>query len=733
MRRSGVYCFLVMLFFAGATSAQPLAVAAEKVVFGGESTFPPLEWIEDGKPQGFNVDLGHAIAAAGGKRVEYRLAPWPEVMRGLQDGGIDVVAMYRSEARERELLLTDAYYYLYHGIFGRRGSKPVTTPKALSQRRVAVLESSFAYLHLRAEVPDAIAVTFPTELATMESVGAGLADYALLTPLSAERMIEQRGYDLVQHGTPFWPVAYVFAVRKDRTDLAAWVRESLIKVNATGRYSEIYESWKEALVPTGSGEMRWRTFATTTAILLGLLLLSAFWYLSLKRLVRLRTEELSLALRNKERAQEELTQLARYDSATDLARPAHFITEVNARMEEARRRAQNEAQELLIVKLVDLNEVVRTFGFARANEIISSFARTIRGISPLVSAYLGRGVFAIYMNGVGSEAAAQRLVSEFKATRSAFPVRIGCGSAQWPIHGADADALMAKAEIALVASTQHKRMWTRYDQRLEPNIRNLDIVAAFAKGTVEGLFPVFQPQLNLATGELDGAEVLARWNHPDYGVIEPSLFVPTLERAGLIGMLTTMMIDHACRVEKLLLDRNLACAISVNVSAQDLIELDVVRIVQDAARRHGVDASMLRVELTETNVASDPERIRSVLTSLLEAGVTASVDDFGTGYSSMSYLSSFPLSAVKIDGEFVTDMLNNPRHKSIVRTTIAMAKELGMSTVAECVEDESTLKALVEAGCGSAQGYHVCPPLSEVEFVERLNSSRSSLPAANNT
>jgi EAL domain-containing protein (putative c-di-GMP-specific phosphodiesterase class I) len=250
----------------------------------------------------------------------------------------------------------------------------------------------------------------------------------------------------------------------------------------------------------------------------------------------------------------------------------------------------------------------------------------------------------------------------------------------------------------------------------------LDIISLFIDGNVQGLYPVFQPQLDLRTGKILSAEVLVRWQHPRLGMVPPNVFIPLLENSGLIEQITAQMIDEAVRVAVLLRKRDLPCCISVNVAAYDLVETNLADIISQALVRYQGLPSDIKLELTETSVAAEPQRVKKVLADLSEQGIYASVDDFGTGYSSLSYLSLFPIRELKIDRSFVGDMLDNPRNHSIVRSTILMARELGLVTVAEGVEDDQTLQLLKKNGCDIAQGYVISRPLPEAEFIDYMRA-----------
>jgi EAL domain-containing protein (putative c-di-GMP-specific phosphodiesterase class I) len=232
----------------------------------------------------------------------------------------------------------------------------------------------------------------------------------------------------------------------------------------------------------------------------------------------------------------------------------------------------------------------------------------------------------------------------------------------------------------------------------------------------------YQPKVDLRSGLLTGAEALIRWRHPTQGLIPPGRFIPMLEHAGLTHWVTRWVIEEA---GAMLQRTGLAAAgfrISVNLSPQDLMEPDLVDfIVRSLAPP--MPAGSLWLEITETGLIHDPVRMRETLAYLHKAGARFSVDDFGTGYASLSYMSEFPVDEVKIDRSFVGDMLGNERHYIIVRSTIALAHELGLPVTAEGVEDKATLDALIGMSCDTGQGFFFSRPLEEESLLEFLATS----------
>ena len=473
-------------------------------------------------------------------------------------------------------------------------------------------------------------------------------------------------------------------------------------------------------VPASKDHMKWMLAGVAgLALVLGLL---AAWQVALRKVVATRTRELREAMGKMEKAEAALQASANYDSATRLAKPSHFIDQLE---HEVFRRlgASGVNKELMMVRLLDLDAMVCALGFSHAERVVMALASHLTALPQSRAAYFGRGVFAVCMETSDGSAFIDRMERSLASGQPGALARLAGGSAYWPKDGTDAALLVRRAETALAVSVQRKRKWTMYQSQLEPDPRELDILTSFTSGDTAGIYPVFQAQLDLATGKLKTAEALVRWKHPVHGELPPSAFIPILENSGLISRLTELMVGHAIRVACLLARQGVPCAVSVNVTVHDLIESDLVAMIKASLRTHGGRAEYLRLELTETGVASDPQRVTEIMGTLRELGILFSIDDFGTGFSSLSHLSKFPVHDLKIDQSFVTDMLRNERHKSIVRSTIAMARGLGLATIAEGVEDSATLECLREEGCGLAQGYFISRPLAEKDFIGFMQAS----------
>jgi len=228
----------------------------------------------------------------------------------------------------------------------------------------------------------------------------------------------------------------------------------------------------------------------------------------------------------------------------------------------------------------------------------------------------------------------------------------------------------------------------------------------------------FQPQINVQTNKLIGAEVLVRWQHPVHGLLFPDSFIELAESSGLMGALSSKVIDMAIQKISGMQEDGFSLPLSVNVSASNISSLELPEDLSKAIQHYQLDPGLLTIEVTESALMGKLVTSLDILTRLRMKGFALSIDDFGTGFSSLSQLHKVPFTELKVDRTFVMAMDSDDEAKAIVKTCIMLGHELNMKVVAEGVESEATLKMLKELGCDIAQGYHIARPLSEDDFQE---------------
>ncbi|MEZ0211044.1 MAG: putative bifunctional diguanylate cyclase/phosphodiesterase, partial [Methylophilus sp.] len=213
-----------------------------------------------------------------------------------------------------------------------------------------------------------------------------------------------------------------------------------------------------------------------------------------------------------------------------------------------------------------------------------------------------------------------------------------------------------------------------------------------------------------------GGEALIRWVHPEKGMIFPDQFIPFAEQTGIISEITNWMLQRACQVLADYRSQGLYMSLAVNLSTRDLNNMQLPEQIEALLKTHRLDAKALKLEITEGSLMQDPERAETVVRKLAMMGLHLAIDDFGTGYSSLAYLRQLPVQELKIDRSFVMFMDKNAGDASIVKSTIDLAHNLGLTVVAEGIENEEVLGQLAKLGCNEGQGYFIGKPMPEKDF-----------------
>lgn len=303
-------------------------------------------------------------------------------------------------------------------------------------------------------------------------------------------------------------------------------------------------------------------------------------------------------------------------------------------------------------------------------------------------------------------------------------ITVSIGVASYPADGNELHTLIKNADTALHHSKRNgQNHYSLYSHRMNArSLERLTLENSLRKAlSADEFFLCYQPQVNLDTGKIIGAEALIRWHHPEKGIISPEGFIPMAENTGLINSIGEWVLLEACTQMKKWLDQGFALKrMAINLSSVQFQQTDFMKIIREVIASTGLLSSYVELELTETSVMRNAERSISLLHDLREEGMALSVDDFGTGYSSLSYLKRFPINALKIDRSFIQDLQSNPDDAAITFSIIAMAHNLNLKVIAEGVENEEQLKLLRLHHCDEGQGFLFGHPLVAEEFIKLL-------------
>jgi EAL domain-containing protein (putative c-di-GMP-specific phosphodiesterase class I) len=308
-----------------------------------------------------------------------------------------------------------------------------------------------------------------------------------------------------------------------------------------------------------------------------------------------------------------------------------------------------------------------------------------------------------------------------------FTLTGSIGVALYPDDGASFDALLRNAESAMLAAKQAGRGCYRFhqarldDTQLLPRIRLDHAMRQALAGQRFRL--AYQPQVDLASGRVVGAEALIRWRDPDLGEVPPGQFIPVAEDTGFIVAIGDWVLAQAVRQAAHWRASGVDMTVAVNVSALQFQQADFVERVAAVLAAEGLPGHLLELELTESILVRDADEALQRLTALSRLGVHLSIDDFGTGYSSLSYLKRFPIERLKIDRSFVRGLPADDSDVGIVRAIVQMARALNLDVVAEGVETEPQRRFLMDAGCQLFQGFLFAPALDAASFEQRARAS----------
>jgi len=389
---------------------------------------------------------------------------------------------------------------------------------------------------------------------------------------------------------------------------------------------------------------------------------------------------------------------------------------------------------VMILDLDDFKEVNDTLGHQHGDLLLVEVAaRLTAAVGAAGSvARLGGDEFAILVPDSGDENRVMRIGRrvlrslEQPVSLDGLEVEIGgsMGIALAPAHADDSAALLKRADMAMYDAKTSTRGLRLYEPELDTNNpRRLTLVSELRSALQNGEIQVHvQPQGRLSSGQVVQVEALARWCHPELGNIAPDEFIPIAERSGLIGPLTTYVLDSSLAAVAQWRAAGIDIGVAVNLSTRSLHDADLVEEVDRLLRRHGVPAHRLTLEVTESSVMADPARAVALLHRLRDLGVRLSVDDFGTGYSSLSYLKRLPVQEVKIDRSFITSLREGGEDVAIVRAIVDLGRHLGLEVVAEGIEDQATWDLLASMGCDLGQGWHLGRPMPTADLLPWLTT-----------
>jgi diguanylate cyclase (GGDEF)-like protein/PAS domain S-box-containing protein len=422
--------------------------------------------------------------------------------------------------------------------------------------------------------------------------------------------------------------------------------------------------------------------------------------------------------------QNALKRQALYDSLTDLPNRTLFIDRLEQAMIAAQR--NNESFTVMLMDLDHFKEINDTLGHHIGDILLNKIGpvihQNLRAIDTV--ARMGGDEFLILLPGSdvkhGEEIAQKVLesISEpFSVDGHMLEVGASIGIAVYPTHADDANTLIRRADVAMYGAKHKRSGYNIYDPKDDQHSPGrLTMMTELRKAIDQDLLELYyQPKIDINSNQCVGVETLIRWNHPEKGQILPETFIGSAEKSGTIRLITEWVLHNAIEQALQWDSHGHSIDISINLSARDLQDPNLLKIIHNLISNSALKPSRLILELTESAVMTDTKRALNSLSKLDNMGVKLAIDDFGTGYSSLNHLKRLPVDELKIDRSFIKDMLTNKNDAAIVRSTIDLAHNLELNVVAEGVEDLNTLNLLTEMNCDTVQGFFMSKPLSANE------------------
>ncbi len=427
--------------------------------------------------------------------------------------------------------------------------------------------------------------------------------------------------------------------------------------------------------------------------------------------------------------------LALHDPLTGLLNRRAFIENINFAFKIAER--HNNMFAILFIDLDNFKPVNDSFGHETGDALLQKIAQILTNDvrQSDVIARIGGDEFVALLNDISSienvENVINKLIADISRTHKIHQHKIevtaSIGAAIYPLHGKDTESLLRNADAAMYeAKRRGKNRYLIFNDSIQKRLNDRmlvveEIKTALAQEEIE-LF--FQPQIDMKSGKVKGAEVLTRWNHPKKGLIFPGDYIPIIEETDLMIEYDHYVAKKTCEVLKEWSKSSFSgLTLSINLSARHFNSRDLQLKMRQALKEHGIPAEKIELEITETLSMEDVDFAISILQNLKDIGYAIAIDDFGTGYSSLNYLKKLPFDYLKIDRGFITDIDKFDDNATIVKLIIQMAHTLGKKVIAEGPEKEEHIHLLKALGCDYGQGYYYAKPMNREMFEKYVTSA----------
>lgn len=709
--------------------------------FAGDYNHPPYEYVDNDKSfKGFNIDIINAIAEVSKLDIEIIPMEWKDAIEALDNKEIDgIIGMSKSEERMGKYKFVSPTVINNQVIFVRKDTVYINELKDLSGLKVSCQKNDYNESLIKA-IPDIQVFPKPEQEDVIMALVNSEVDAALGNQLVGMYHLQKNNItDKVKVvGEPLVSTEYGPVVRKDNIELYRLMEDGFEIIKKNKKYDKIYKKWFGADFNYVKLIFDiYRNEIVITAI--GLLIIFAFLYFYSKMLqkqVFKRTGELELANNDLVKQQNEIYNLAYFDSITSLPNRLYFTEELNNIFEN-----MEEREDLFAILLLDLDKfkhINDTLGHNAGDYIIKLLGVRLSKLideNDLV-ARIGGDEYYILLNSIrDSDDAidtANKILEDFKKPYKIKDYELylttSIGIAVYPDGGLDSQSMIKNADLALYkAKDNGGNSYYLYGNEIASQGLERMMLLSQLRQAIDNdeLVLYYQPQIDIYSEEIIGVEALVRWEHPEKGLLYPDKFIPLAEESGLIIQIGEWVIKKATKQAKEWVDKGYDIVVSVNISAKQFQHAQFIEEVIKALKESKLEPQNLTLEITETIVISDMKHTLEILRMLRSFGVAVSIDDFGTGYSSLSYLNEMSVNELKIDRSFIWDIEKNNKNKMISNTIILLGKQLGLRVIAEGVENIEQLDILKNLNCDIAQGYHFSKPVPKEKIEEIIANKKS--------
>lgn len=699
----------------------------EPIHYGADEAFRPYEWFsEDGKLEGFQIELIRAIGELKNRRIRFVTGPWNTMRQGLIDGNIHVVSMFDQPVRRAYADFSKPHSVLASEIFVRIGSAPIVSVADLKGKEIIQQEGALSMEYLRSQAIEYKPIAVKDQFEAMRLLASGKHDCVITTQIGGRYALQKLGiHNVVTSGQPILASNVAFAVRKGNAALLNWLNEGIDEAKASGRYEEIYQKWFGEGSHIRAGEMQ-RLQRIFWALLIGLALLVAvilLWVKMLRRAVAVQTYELQY--------------LAEHDSLTGVYN-RHYITKaINEAIADFEHQGVRGMFGILFIDLDRFKLINDSLGHHIGDLVIKAVAFEILASvdNRCLVARWGGDEFIVLVRSVPhgeallkvAERIAEKLRAAYNFREKDIYVGASIGAVMSSLRYRTAEEMLRDGDNAMYSAKADKRSSVRLfeEQMHEIAVRSMRLSSDFRKAIERGeIVNYYQPIYSLKTGKLAGFEALVRWQHPEMGLLVPGSFLPILEKTESMRFLGDQVLQNAVTTAAAWSKNgHRDFYISINISDEQFAFGNLTSKLRELIHSAQLPAEHLRLEITETVLMADIIGGMSQLEELKNMNLRILIDDFGTGFSSLSHLASIPADTIKIDRSFVHGLKPGFKNYEIVRAMLALTSNLQLEAVAEGVENDDEREWLTKLGCDYAQGFLFSEPVPQAEATQMLAKS----------